>query len=296
MTDVKRRRAPDPYIVFVRSKTVRGRRESRRGSLPETGGGRRRLFAAIRFAGDVVSGVMAIVAAVAIVAVTVGQMGLLGRMQMQMCLLLWLLLGINCSLGLYRSNIRSPMERFRLRVTATLLFVFAGMLMWIREGPLVELAVVPVVGVIALVFGLWVEHLIGVPVAKSGIFRTPTVILGTGARSRSLARLLLSHSACGLRPIGFIDDGIRSDVADELVLRPDSDDPSATLPVLGTLDGWRADGSAEVVIVPDCECLPGILLRCTGWGLGKSWYLPNWASFQRLVFRSAMATASLPWS
>jgi exopolysaccharide biosynthesis polyprenyl glycosylphosphotransferase len=200
---------------------------------------------------------MAIVAAAAIVAVAVGQIGLVGRMQAQMCLLLLLLLGINCSLGLYRSNIRSPMERFRLRATATLLFVFAGMLMWIRQGPLVELAIVPVVGVIALVFGLWIEHLIGVPLAKSGMFRAPTAILGTGASSRALARLLLSHPACGLRPIGFIDDGARSeDVVDELGPRQNFQDASLGLPVLGTLDGWRAVGSAEVVIVPDCEGLP----------------------------------------
>ena len=44
-----------------------------------------------------------------------GQVGLISRMQTQMCLLLLLLLGINCSLGLYRSRIRSPIERFRLR-------------------------------------------------------------------------------------------------------------------------------------------------------------------------------------
>ena len=128
-------------------------------------------------------------------------------MQTQMCLLLLLLLGINCSLGLYRSNIRSPMERFRLRATATLLFVFAGMLMWIRAGSSVELAIVPVVGAIALVLGVWIEHLIGAPLARSGICRAPTAILGAGASSRALARLLLSHPACGLRPIGFIDDG-----------------------------------------------------------------------------------------
>jgi exopolysaccharide biosynthesis polyprenyl glycosylphosphotransferase len=230
---------------------------SRRGRLPGKGGNRRRLFAAIRFAGDVVSSAVAIVASAAIVAVAVGQIGLVGRMQAQMCLLLLLLLGINCSLGLYRSNIRSPMERFRLRATATLLFVFAGMLMWIRQGPLVELAIVPVVGVIALVFGLWIEHLIGVPLAKSGMFRAPTAILGTGASSRALARLLLSHPACGLRPIGFIDDGARSeDVVDELGPRQNFQDASLALPVLGTLDGWRAVGSAEVVIVPDCEGLP----------------------------------------
>jgi lipopolysaccharide/colanic/teichoic acid biosynthesis glycosyltransferase len=231
--------------------------ESRRGGLPEKGIRRRRVVAAILFAGDIVSGAMAVVAAAVIVAVAAGQTGLVGRMQTQMSLLLLLLLGINCSLGLYRSNIRSPVERFRLRVTATLLFVFAGMLMWIREGPLVELAIVPVVGVIALVLGLWIEHVIGALLVKSGIHRAPTAILGTGASSRALARLLLSRPASGLHPIGFIDDGACSDdVVDLFVPRQDGDGTSAVLPVLGRLDGWCADGSAEVVIVPDCDCLP----------------------------------------
>jgi lipopolysaccharide/colanic/teichoic acid biosynthesis glycosyltransferase len=60
-----------------------------------------------------------------------------------------------------------------------------------------------------------------------------------------------------LRPIGFIDDGTCSDDdVDEFVPRYDADDTSASLPVFNTLDGWRADGGAEVVIVPDCEVLP----------------------------------------
>ena len=101
--------------------------ESRRGGLPEKGIRRRRIFAAVLFAGDIVSGAVAVVAATVIVTVAAGQINLVGRTQTQMCLLLLLLLGINCSLGLYRTNIRSPMERFRLRATATLLFVFAGM-------------------------------------------------------------------------------------------------------------------------------------------------------------------------
>ena len=106
-----------------------------------------------------------------------------------MCLLLLLLLGINCSLGLYRSNIRSPMERFRLRATATLLFVFAGMLMWIREGPLVELAIVPVVGMIALVLGVWIEHLIGAPArqVRNLIALRPLSWAPAQAAARSLA-------------------------------------------------------------------------------------------------------------
>jgi Undecaprenyl-phosphate galactose phosphotransferase WbaP len=186
-----------------------------------------------------------------------GRIGLVGRMPMQTCVLLLLLIGINCSLGLYRSNIKSQMERFRLRATATLLFAFAGMLMWVREGPSVELAIVPLVGAIALVLGLWIEHLVGARLARFDIYRAPTAILGAGASSRALARLLQSHPACGLRPIGFIDDGTCSDDdVDEFVLRHGADDTSTALPVLGTLDGWRADGGAEVVIVPDCEALP----------------------------------------
>ena len=79
---------------------------------------------------------------------------------MQMCVLLLLLIGITvCSASIGPST-KSLMERFRLRATATLLFVFAGMLMWVREGPSVELAIVPLVGAIAFVLGSWIEHLI----------------------------------------------------------------------------------------------------------------------------------------
>ena len=231
--------------------------ELRRGALEGKGSRRRRLVVAAAFAGDLVSGTAAIVAATVIVAATAGEIGLAGRMQAQMCVLLLLLLGINCSLGLYRSNIRSPMERFRLRATATLLFIFSGMLIWIREAPSLELAIVPVVGAIAPVLGLLVEHLICGRLVKSGFYQVPTAVLGTGASSRALAQLLQSRPACGLRPIGFIDDGACSDdVIDEFALRHGADATSGTLPVLGTLDGWRADGSAEVVIVPDCGCLP----------------------------------------
>jgi lipopolysaccharide/colanic/teichoic acid biosynthesis glycosyltransferase len=149
------------------------------------------------------------------------------------------------------------MDRFRLRATAAMLFTFTGMLMWIRGGLSVELAVVPLVGAIALVLGLWIEHLVGARLAKSGVFRAPAVILGTGASSRALARQLLGHPACGLRPIGFIDDGARSDGrSNQLAPAQSPEDAGVALPVLGTLDGWRADRDAEVVIVPDPELLP----------------------------------------
>src|SRR5712675_642865 len=110
--------------------------------------GRRRLLTAALVAGDIVSGIMAIVAAAVIVAVVwpAGQVELAGWMQTEMWVLLLLLLGTNCSLGLYRSSFKSPIERFRLRAAATLLFAFVGMLMWIRAEPSVELAIVPAAG------------------------------------------------------------------------------------------------------------------------------------------------------
>ena len=222
------------------------------------GFGRRRLFAAALFAGDIVSGTTAVVTAAVIVAAAwpAGWIGLAGWMHTQLCVLLLLLLGINCSLGLYRFNFKSPMERFRLRVTATLLFAFAGILMWIRAGPSVELAIVPAVGVIALVLGLWIEHLIGALFVKSDVYRTPAAILGIGASSRAPARLLLSRPTCGLRPIGLIDVGACSDhVVDEFAPGHGADGTSA-LPVFSTLDEWHASGGAEVVIVPECGLLP----------------------------------------
>jgi Undecaprenyl-phosphate galactose phosphotransferase WbaP len=231
----------------------------RRGAPAAKGIDRRRLVTAGLVAGDLLSGALAIVATAAILAIVgpAGQIGFVDRVQMHMPVMLLLLIGIGCSLGLYRSNIKSPMERFRVRATVTLLFTFAGMLMWVRGGLSVELVIAPLVGAIALVLGLWTEHLIGARLAKSDLWRSPTAILGTGAKSRALARLLQSNPACGLRPIGFIDDGARAgDDVDANAPRQDADEPGAALPVLGTLEGWHAYGGADVVIVPDRDALP----------------------------------------
>lgn len=218
-------------------------------------GRRRRQVAARLFAGDIVSGGMAIVG-VAVLVEVARSTDQIVRMQMQFCILLLLLLGVNGALGLYRSNIVSPMERFRLRAMAMLLFVFTGELMWIRGGPSIELAIVPLVGVVALVFGLWVEHLIHARLGGADVYCAPAVIVGTGAKSRALARLLLTHAACGLRPIGFINDSSCSGDLDEPLPQHEANGAGVTLPVFGTIDEWRAGGSAEVVVVPDRELLP----------------------------------------
>ncbi|WP_291704749.1 sugar transferase [Bradyrhizobium sp.] len=214
-------------------------------------------FAATILAGEIVSSTLAVAAAALIVVACsrADQFGLIGRMQTQMSILLLLLLGISGALGLYRSNIRNPLERFRLRLTAMMLFVFAGTLPWIRQGPLLELAVVPLVGAVALVLGLWGEHLIRSRLMRRSLYGAPTVILGNGASSRVMARLLLTHPGCGLRPVGFIDDGACHEI-DASLRQHGLDDADTTLPVLATLDGWRAGNQAEVVVVPDYEYLP----------------------------------------
>jgi lipopolysaccharide/colanic/teichoic acid biosynthesis glycosyltransferase len=221
------------------------------GKTRRSGDGTRPLLlAAVLFAGDLVSGAIAVVLAALIVTALAGEVGHTGRIYAEAGLLLLLLLGVSCALGLYRSNIRHPLERFRLRVTATLLFVFAGMLMWLRTGSLPELAIVPVAGVIATVIGVWTEHLVRALLARSGAYSTTVAILGTGADSQALARQLLDRPGCGFRPRGFIEDGAGTGSA------VDADDTDAALPVLGTLDQWNGGSAAEVVIVPDCDSIP----------------------------------------
>ena len=217
---------------------------------------RHRLFSASLFAGDIASGIIAIaLAAVMVNLAGLGQqIDLSAQLRTQAPMTLALLVGICCLLGLYRSTIRSPMERFRLRATAILLFVFTETLMGARHGLSAELLLAPLVGLIALVLGSWIDHLINAQLARPGV---PTAILGTGANSQTLASLLMSQPAWGLRPIGFIDSGAcNGDAASEQAPGHDDGAPIPELPRLVTIDGIRTDGDPEVIVVPDCHALP----------------------------------------
>lgn len=231
--------------------------------------GRYRFFAAGLLAGDIACGALAITVATVIanVAGLANQIDLAAQLRGQAPITLALLIGTCCLLGLYRSSTRSPMERFRLRTTATLLFVFTGMLMSAHEGLSAELVVVPLAGMIALVLGSWIEHMAG---ARHGRAGARTAILGTGADSRTLARLLMSEPAWGLQPIGFIDAGARDDDgAREPAFVQAEHDPVSALPRLGTIEGGRADIGAEVIVAPDCDALPRDPSVLHRWGARK---------------------------
>jgi lipopolysaccharide/colanic/teichoic acid biosynthesis glycosyltransferase len=215
---------------------------------------RRRLLAAGLFAGDALSSAIAIAVAGTLVdtADPAGNFDLLVWLRARLPAATLLLMGICGLLGLYVPTTKSPMERFRLRATATMLFVFTGMVMVVHEGLSFELAIIPLAGAVALVLGSWMEHLVQ---AWCGRRTAPTVILGTGPASRSFARLLMSEPSWGLKPVGFIDNAGGQNGADPASVQ-EEDDAVSGLPVFRGLDDEAGPVGAEVVVALNCQALP----------------------------------------
>jgi exopolysaccharide biosynthesis polyprenyl glycosylphosphotransferase len=203
------------------------------------------------FGGDIVSGAVA-TATVAIAAAETVETA--GGLRPHMVVLMLLLTGSCCVTGLYRGRaaVRSPVERFRLRANAMLLFVFTGVLLFLRENPLQAVTVVPACAVLALVLGVWTEHWIGAYLARRGLWCAKAAILGDAAGARVLARWLRSHPEWGLEPVGFIRGARRLShaAADQTAARDD-----AVLPVLGVLGAAPISGF-EVLVVCDARALP----------------------------------------
>jgi hypothetical protein len=122
-----------------------------------------------------------------------------------------LLVCLSVLLGVYGGSTKSRLERFRLRATANLAFIFSGTLLWAQASIAIALGVVPLAGLISLVLGTWMDLLL-----RSAFWRShsgaPTAILGTGSKSQILARLLSADPTFGLRPIGFVADGQQQNI------------------------------------------------------------------------------------
>jgi len=175
-----------------------------------------------------------------------------GQLFLPMSLLL--LVGTSCLLGLYWSFRLSSMERFRLRLMVLSLFVLAGSLLWARNGLSTELVLLPAVGVVALVVGSWLELITYAWLGHPG---ASTAILGTGAASQALARLLLAQPAWGLKPVGFISSRLdQNDHGNQAGSFRVEDDAGFSLPLLGDVDAERSEGGFEVLLVPDGYRLP----------------------------------------
>jgi lipopolysaccharide/colanic/teichoic acid biosynthesis glycosyltransferase len=222
-------------------------------------GGRRRLFVAgCLAAGDLCSGAVAVAVAAFVGTRWPGDHeDAAGWLSVHMPVSLLLLMAVYCFLGLYGAAARNLLERFRLRVMAVALYVFAGSLLLIREAPSIGLFIVPLAGAIALVLGSWTEHFIGRSLIRRGAWGAPTAILGADDSGRALARLLMAHADWGLKPIGFIADGISlaPDLSEVDTTDGGEGDAASALPLLGSLDTWQADGRAEILAVPDSHSL-----------------------------------------
>jgi exopolysaccharide biosynthesis polyprenyl glycosylphosphotransferase len=250
------------------SEPLRLRKAGKRRAAP--GASRWQRFATEPLACDLLASTVAIVVVTAVVdaARSDGQLSLADRLRMEMPATLVMLIGMCCLLGLYQSNTRDLIERFRLRATAMLLFVFVGMLMGARHGSLADVVIVPFIGAVTLVLSSWIEHLVHVRLRRSGGWGVPAAILGTGTSSRTIARLLMSQPAWGLMPVGLISHDVPdSDSAKGTPEGAGGDDRASALPLLGTIDEWRVDGSAEIMIVPDVQALPRDPDELYRWGV-----------------------------
>jgi len=210
-----------------------------------------------------------------------GHFNVLVWLSMRLPAAMLLLIGIGGMLGLYIGNMRTPMERFRLRATVTMLFVFTGLVMVARDGLSLELAVVPVAGALALVLGSWAEHLVK---AWSGAPEAPTIILGTGPASRNFARLLKSEPSWGLKPIGFIDHIEDQDGTDRASVQEENDAVS-TLPVFSGFDDEAGPTGAEVVVALNCQALPSDPEALYGLGVRRILVVNQLGQLPRLGMR-----------
>lgn len=113
-----------------------------------------------------------------------------------------LLLLIHLSLGLYDGR-TSPVERLRLRIlggmvfaaAVTATFVFAGM-------PINIFAFAPGLIIGSVITGHCLESVIRRLLVRAGVWGAPTIIFGSGAIARNLAKMLSEHPSLGFRPVG----------------------------------------------------------------------------------------------
>lgn len=223
-----------------------------RGGARASDAARRRTIVAWLFAADIVSG---LVAAIIAVFGTAKMVGIAEWPLSNFAILQLLLIGSCCVAGLYRSRaaVRNPIERFRLRANALLLFLLAGVLLFLRENLLTATIIVPICVLVALVLGTWLEHGVIAYLARRGLWCAKAAILGDVTASRIFALSIRSHAEWGLEPVAIIGTGRRLPhrATNDLAT---GDDPA--LQVFGSLGAVSTPLGFEVLIVLDARALP----------------------------------------
>jgi lipopolysaccharide/colanic/teichoic acid biosynthesis glycosyltransferase len=132
-----------------------------------------------------------------------------------------------------------------------------------RANTVVALGIVPLAGLVALVLGTWLDLFLRSAFWKSNA-GAPTAILGAGAKSQFLARLLNKDATLGLRPIGYILEG-QGQTIDR------SNEAGADLPILSNAANLKLAGLElpEVLIVLDSGALSRNELALTRWNFQR---------------------------
>jgi len=162
--------------------------------------------------------------------------------------MLLLAVGTCSVVGLYRADARNPLERFRMRTAAALLYAFAAALLLLRSDPRAAAVVVPTSAALLLAFGVWSDAWLAGALDRCGAWRVRVALCGFDADSRLLASDLKAHPEWGFEPVGFLVPG--ESVAGAQCLGGDN----PLLPV------WAASrsvvGCFDLVAVPPGRDLP----------------------------------------
>src|SRR5262249_32687260 len=132
-----------------------------------------------------------------------------------------------------------------------------------KESIAIALVIAPLAGLTSLVLGTWMDLLL-----RSAFWRlnagAPTIILGTGVKSRFLAQLLSKDRTMGLRPVGFIAD------RQEESFDRAGDESIAHFPVLNVSGAdFPLFEAPEVLVVPDSRALFHNEVALNRWGFRK---------------------------
>ena len=176
-----------------------------RGEAGEAEARSRRRKVGILLAGsDAAAFAAALAVSVAVFAPTGAVSGSAAWLRQEAPALLLIAIGVCAWSGLHRASNRNPMERFRMRARAAMVYMFASALLLMRGEPSAALTVIPMSAVLALVLGVWGEAWLAGLLDRRGMWRLPVAVYGIDARARACAKAFDEHPEWGMLPVRLV--------------------------------------------------------------------------------------------
>jgi Undecaprenyl-phosphate galactose phosphotransferase WbaP len=182
-------------------------------------------------------------------------------------------------LDVYQVHGQAPIERFPLRIKATVL-LFGLLVSWQYATQDVRwpLGAAALTFAFAVVLPLFAEGVVRTILIRHGLWGVPAVVIGAGPTGQQVVRVLRRMPELGLRPVGFFDnhhiaDGATSTIENLPVLGSIADSihysrriqtaivttparTQETVDAVATQLGYR-----DIIVVPDLRELPTLWVR-----------------------------------